>query len=80
MGVRLRRLRAERGMTQAAREGDDVREIAIAKIEILNPRERNQKVFREIVGSIRLRTSISDEIKAWFAPFSSVHSSTSASR
>jgi ParB family chromosome partitioning protein len=40
-------------MTQAAREGEDVREIAIAKIEILNPRERNQKVFREIVASIK---------------------------
>ena len=31
-----------------------IREIVIDHIEVLNPRERNQKVFQELVQSIRL--------------------------
>lgn len=34
--------------------GATIREIGIASIEVLNPRERNQKVFQELVESIRL--------------------------
>jgi ParB family chromosome partitioning protein len=40
-------------MTQPMRESDEIRHIPIERIEILNPRERNQKVFREIVASIQ---------------------------
>jgi ParB family chromosome partitioning protein len=40
-------------MTQPIRESDEIRHIPIERIEILNPRERNQKVFREIVASIQ---------------------------
>lgn len=35
-------------------KGAIIREIEIAAIEVLNPRERNQKVFQELVESIRL--------------------------
>lgn len=34
-------------------EAREIREIEIDRIEILNPRERNQKVFQEILASIR---------------------------
>ncbi len=34
--------------------GATIREVEIAAIEVLNPRERNQKVFQELVESIRL--------------------------
>ena len=32
---------------------EEVRDILIAQIDILNPRERNQKVFQEMVASIK---------------------------
>ena len=35
-------------------KGAIIREIEIAAIEVLNPRERNQRVFQELVESIRL--------------------------
>jgi ParB family chromosome partitioning protein len=35
-------------------KGATIREIEISAIEVLNPRERNQKVFQELVESIRL--------------------------
>ena len=35
-------------------KGATIREIEISAIEVLNPRERNQKVFQELVQSIRL--------------------------
>ena len=34
-------------------EERSIREIPLDRIEILNPRERNQKVFQEMVASIR---------------------------
>jgi ParB family chromosome partitioning protein len=40
-------------MNRITREGEDIRLIPIDRIEILNPRERNQKTFREIVASIK---------------------------
>jgi hypothetical protein len=40
-------------MSHIARESEDIRLIPIDRIEILNPRERNQKTFREIVASIK---------------------------
>ena len=40
-------------MSRITREGEDIRSIPIDRIEILNPRERNQKAFREIVASIK---------------------------
>jgi len=40
-------------MSRITREGEDIRLIPIDRIEILNPRERNQKAFREIVASIK---------------------------
>ena len=40
-------------MSRITREGEDIRLIPIDRIEILNPRERNQKTFREIVASIK---------------------------
>lgn len=35
-------------------KGATIREVEISAIEVLNPRERNQKVFQELVESIRL--------------------------
>jgi len=35
-------------------KGASIREIEISTIEVLNPRERNQKVFQELVESIRV--------------------------
>ena len=35
-------------------KGAIIREVEISAIEVLNPRERNQKVFQELVESIRL--------------------------
>jgi hypothetical protein len=35
-------------------KGATIREVEISAIEVLNPRERNQKVFQELVDSIRV--------------------------
>ena len=40
-------------MTKPARVSDEIQLIPIERIDILNPRERNQKAFREIVASIK---------------------------
>ena len=40
-------------MTKPARVSDEIQLIPIGRIDILNPRERNQKAFREIVASIK---------------------------
>jgi len=40
-------------MTKSARISDEIKLVPVERIEILNPRERNQKAFREIVASIK---------------------------